>query len=106
MRGWEHLESILRTGRSVFFALLAEGDNQRLLGEDGDKLKVVVLLDANSITEHNSDSCHNANPTIVIIFWSIPIHLNYTLPIHNSANCMNICQIQKPQKSLRDFGAS
>jgi hypothetical protein len=65
------LESILRKGANVFFGLLAEGDNQRLLGEDGDKLKVVILVDANNITDHNPNSCHNANPTIVIIYWSL-----------------------------------
>jgi hypothetical protein len=64
------LESILRKGTNAVLGLLAEGDNQRLLGEDGDTLKVVILVDANSIMEHNSNSCHNTNPTIVIIFWS------------------------------------
>jgi hypothetical protein len=70
MRGWQPLESILRKGTNVFSGCLADGDNQCLLGEDGGKLKVVVLVDANNITELNSNSCHSANPTIVIIFWS------------------------------------
>ena len=43
MRGRQRLESILRKGTNVFFGLLAEGDNQRRLGEDGDKLKVVNI---------------------------------------------------------------
>jgi hypothetical protein len=40
MRGWQHLESILRKGTKVFFGLLAEGDNQRLLGEMVKNLKL------------------------------------------------------------------
>jgi hypothetical protein len=46
MRGWQPLESFLRKGTSVFSGCIAEGDNQCLLGEDGGKLKVVVLVDA------------------------------------------------------------
>jgi hypothetical protein len=34
MRGWQRLESILRKGTNIFFGLLAEGNNQQLLGED------------------------------------------------------------------------
>jgi hypothetical protein len=56
--------------KNLFFGLLAEGDNQSLLEEDGDKLKFVIQVDANNIMELNPNSCHNANPTIVIIFWS------------------------------------
>ena len=71
MRGWQPLESILWKGTHVFSGRFAHGDNQCFLGEDGGELKVVVLVDANNITEHNSNSCHSANPTIVIIFWSL-----------------------------------
>ena len=71
MRGRQHLESILREQSNVFFGLLAEGDNQRHLGEDNGKLIVVIQVDANDITEHYLNSCHNANPTIVIILWSL-----------------------------------
>ncbi len=71
MRGWQPLESILREGTNVFSGHIADGDNQCLLGEDVGKLKVVVLVDDNNITEHNSNSCYSANSTIVIIFWSL-----------------------------------
>jgi len=71
MRGWQHLESILREQTNVFFRLLVEGDNQCLLGKDDGKLKVVINVDGNYITEHYYNSCHNANPTIVIILWSL-----------------------------------
>jgi hypothetical protein len=71
MREWKPLESILRKGTNVFSCRIAVGDNQCLLGEDGGKLKVVVLVDANNIMEHNSNNYHSANPTIVIIFWSL-----------------------------------
>jgi hypothetical protein len=71
MRGWQPLESILRKGTNVFSCRIADGANQCLLGEDGGELKVVLLVDANNITEHNSNSCNSTNPTIVIIFWSL-----------------------------------
>jgi hypothetical protein len=65
------MESILRKGTNVFSCRIADEANQCLLGEDGGKLEVVLLVDANNITEHNSNSCHSTNPTIVIIFWSL-----------------------------------
>ena len=71
MRGWQRLESILRERTNVFFGVLAEEDSQRLLGEDGGKLKVVIQVDANNIAKQYPNSCHNANPTIVIILWSL-----------------------------------
>jgi hypothetical protein len=134
VRGRQSLESLLRKRTNIFFGLLAEGDNQCL---DGGKLKVIVQVDTNNITEHDPNRCNHANPTIVIIFWRllgqnihhlqserwecfganqttlqfcskgrIPIHLNYTLPIHQFAMCVTKCQIQKPQKSMRNFGIS
>jgi hypothetical protein len=44
MRGWQRFESILRKGTNVFFGLLAEGDNQRLLGEMVINLKSLSWL--------------------------------------------------------------
>ena len=71
MREWQCLECILREQISVFFGLLAEGDNQHLFGEDGGKPKGDIQVDANNITEHYPNSCLNANPTIVIILWTL-----------------------------------
>jgi hypothetical protein len=55
----------------TLFGLLADGDNQRLLGEDGGKLNSGIQVDATYIAKHYPCSCHNANYTIVIILWTL-----------------------------------
>ena len=59
------------TNERILWSFFAVAHYQRLRGEDGGKLKVVVQVGANTIAEHYPNSCHNANPKIIIILWSL-----------------------------------